>query len=342
MSMRLLPLLGCVIVLVFTATLWPATAAAATCRPGSGPNLVGQNVRGKELEQAALACADLRGVDLHGLDLLQANLAGADLTGANLSGADLSQADLTGAVLVRADVENTEFSQATLTGANLTDADAHDADFEQATLTDTDLDGANLAGVSFDEVDDSGATARNASGLLPADGLGGIAASLIAWFALRPWWRGSAGRGDLVGRRVTPGRILAGVAACLAVVGFVVAVFGARSMVVSPTVGAWASILPLAFLFLFSRLCVLSAVRRVQSPFVAVALTVVGTAGAYLVCTAGVAGATDAINATAFANAPGGLSRGWLGFGIGVAVLVVLSVLARLSRGRNTSPAAWS
>ena len=348
--MRRLPLLGCVIVLGFTATLWPAAAAAATCRRDSGPSLAGQNVRSEQLQQASLACADLRGLDLHGVDLAQANLSGADLTGANLAGASLSQADLTGAVLARVDAVHADFGQAVLTGATLTGIDAHAADFTQATLTGADLsgadltgatldqaqandarlDGAHLAGASLIQVGASGATARDATGLLPADGLGGIAATVIAWFALWRWWRGPGRRADAVQRRITPGRIVAGAVAAVMVVGFVAAVIGARGLVAAPTFGTWLSLLPFAFLFAIGAVGVLSSVRRVRGPIVAAGLTVVGAAGVYLLCAAGVAGALEGMEVTAFANSSGGVTRGWAGVGLGLVLLVAMFVVARL------------
>lgn len=350
---RRLVFLGCVTLLGLVTAVWPA--GAATCSPDSRPSLASANLRDQQLQLASLACANLRGADLDGLDLSQANLSNADLTGASLVGASLTQADLTHADLRHADAEHAQFGQATLTGATLTGVDARYADFTKATLTGADLsgadltqatldqsqsngarlDGAHLAGASLVQVNDSGASASHAAGLLPADALGGVGATLIAWIALWRWWRRPRRPVDEADRNLTRGRILAGAVACVVLVGFVASVVGIWNFLTSPTFVTWLTIVPLVFLVAVGTLLVVRPVRRVRSPFVAVALAVAGAAGMYLFCAAGVAGALEGVELTAFADScggidcAGGLTRGWAGLGVGLAVLIVVWVIAR-------------
>ena len=67
-------------------------------------NLGGRDLRGADLQEAAL-----RGVDLQKANLRMANLGGADLRGTNLCGAYLSWADLYRANLREANLRGTSF-----------------------------------------------------------------------------------------------------------------------------------------------------------------------------------------------------------------------------------------
>ena len=62
--------------------------------------LSGADLRGADLSDAYLSGANLRGADLGGADLRGADLRGADLIYSNLRGADLRHADLRGADLI--------------------------------------------------------------------------------------------------------------------------------------------------------------------------------------------------------------------------------------------------
>lgn len=80
--------------------------------------LINASLRGVNLEQAVMRCADLKNSFL-----MEAKLTRSDLREANLEGADLEGADLTGAKLIRADLKNAYLKHATLSRANLTKAD---------------------------------------------------------------------------------------------------------------------------------------------------------------------------------------------------------------------------
>ena len=364
---RRLALVGCVLLFGLAGAAWPAAAAEPTCSPGSGAKPT--NLRNQQLQQASLACADLRGMDLSGVDLSQADLAGADLTGANLRGATLGQADLSHAILTGADAEHADFGQATMSDANLTGLDARYADFTQATLTgddlshadltgatldqaqadDTRLDGTHLAGASLAQISDRGATVLAPTGLVPVDALAGIAATVIAWFALYRWWRRPPFPQDTSWPRVTSGRIAAGVVAGVVLVGLVVSVVGAWGWVTTtPTDSTWFAPLVLVFLLVAGIMLVITSVRRVRAPGVAAALAAVGALGQYLMCAAALAGLLHAMEVSAFTGAcsgvdcAGGLTRGWAGFALGIALLAVVVVVARLPGvTRPGSGIAW-
>lgn len=111
---------------------------------------------GKNLREADLSNANLKGLQLRGVNLSKANLSGADLTGANLSDANLSEANLSGANLSEANLEyvhlrganlsQVNFSQANLVDANLKDTNLTQANLWGVKLRDTNLRGANLTG----------------------------------------------------------------------------------------------------------------------------------------------------------------------------------------------------
>jgi Pentapeptide repeats (8 copies) len=54
-------------------------ATAASCTPGSGPDLAGRHLTSSDLSSysSGLQCANLTGADLSGLSLAQVNFAGA-------------------------------------------------------------------------------------------------------------------------------------------------------------------------------------------------------------------------------------------------------------------------
>jgi uncharacterized protein YjbI with pentapeptide repeats len=161
---------------------------AATCTPGSGPNLAGQKITAGTLAEIdSLACATLTGADLRGLNLIQQDLTGISAAGADFADARLGQADLPGAVLTGADLSGADLTQATLTGADLSSVNAagadfgqvhaaqvrftratlSDASFVQATVTDADFDGAALGGADFTQASTDGAAFAGVQGLIP-------------------------------------------------------------------------------------------------------------------------------------------------------------------------------
>lgn len=84
-------------------------------------------MRGTDLRNANMICADLcgadlRGADLRGAKLCNAKLCGADLRGADLRGADLRNAELCNADLRGADLHNTDLRRSDLRNANMSGA----------------------------------------------------------------------------------------------------------------------------------------------------------------------------------------------------------------------------
>lgn len=99
------------------------------------------DLRGANLQQAALGGANLTGIDLRETDLTGANLRFARLGEADLSGATLHQADMTLACLHRAnltgaDLREAKLGAADLSGANLTMAAVRKAQLETARSVD--------------------------------------------------------------------------------------------------------------------------------------------------------------------------------------------------------------
>jgi Pentapeptide repeats (8 copies) len=80
-------------------------------------NLAGQNLSGKDLENAALVSWNLGGANASGT-----NFAGAFLNGASLQGANASSANFTGATLNAANLSGSNLAGANMTNANLTAA----------------------------------------------------------------------------------------------------------------------------------------------------------------------------------------------------------------------------
>jgi uncharacterized protein YjbI with pentapeptide repeats len=176
---------GALPILIVAATA-PA-AAAAGCRPGSGPRLAGQRITAAEVARyrgtSGLECADLARANLSGLslvqldltranlrhaylrhtDLGQATLSGAAMQGANLRSADLIQATMNRVSLVGADLRKAKLTQAELKGANLSKADLRYATLDEATLTHADLASANLTKASLIDVEAQGTNFRGAN-----------------------------------------------------------------------------------------------------------------------------------------------------------------------------------
>lgn len=93
---------------------------------------------------ADLAALDLRGRNLDNAALRGASLRGTDLTDASLVGADLTDAVLTNAILVGAKLDRAMLAGANLRYANLDGASLTHANLAKATLYDASLQGADL------------------------------------------------------------------------------------------------------------------------------------------------------------------------------------------------------
>lgn len=111
------------------------------------------DLRGRRLEGAQLAGADLRrtlldGASLDRADLHGARLEGAVLNGARLRGTNLSEANLTGAEFNRASMQGAQLVGATLLATRLDMAQLQGADLTRAELSAVSLRSADLHGVS--------------------------------------------------------------------------------------------------------------------------------------------------------------------------------------------------
>ena len=154
------------------------SAAAAGCKPGSGPHLAGRRITASEVARyqgtSGLQCADLARANLSGLRLIQFDLTKANLRHANLSHANLTQATLTGAAMQGANLRSADLTQATMDHVNLAGADlrkanleqveAKGANFRKANLTDADLSEATLTSAHFNGAKLNGASFAGATG----------------------------------------------------------------------------------------------------------------------------------------------------------------------------------
>ncbi|MBD2387231.1 pentapeptide repeat-containing protein [Cylindrospermum sp. FACHB-282] len=94
-----------------------------------GCNLIGANLKDRNLQAANLENANLQGADLE-----RANLQGTNLQGANLLGADLGKANIIGANLEKANLFDADLEKANLTDANTIGANFQGADLENAII----------------------------------------------------------------------------------------------------------------------------------------------------------------------------------------------------------------
>jgi len=161
---------GLVAAVLQTASTAAATgAAAASCTPGSGPDLAGRHLTSSDLSRysSGLQCANLTGADLSGLSLAQVDFTGAILRDAQLQHADLSQATLDHADLSGADLSDAQMTQVSARYAKLAGAELAHADFTQADLTGADLAKANLSGATFTQATLDQASFTGATGIPP-------------------------------------------------------------------------------------------------------------------------------------------------------------------------------
>jgi hypothetical protein len=123
--------------------------------PDVRPDLQEAALAGADLRGANLAEANLAGAELNAADLQEANLLGAALIEANLQGASLRKADLGFANLTFAHLDNANLTgarlwKADLTAAKLSGADLTNVDLTMTMLRETDFSGANLADATLD------------------------------------------------------------------------------------------------------------------------------------------------------------------------------------------------
>lgn len=226
------------IVLGVTGAGAAQSAAAASCSPGSGPQLAGRTLTNTEVSGFApghLRCADLAGADLAGLSLIQVDLTGAnlrhaDLHGANLGQATMNDADLSGANLSGATLDQSTDEHANFRGANLTGASAVQVD-----LTGANMDGTQLGGTDFAQATFSDTKFQGVTGLFPWS----LVLLLVAGLFLVLLLTGTLRKA----RRSSPGRL------AVAVLGCVLAAFGLHLLaggLIEEFVGGFGSPVPQA------------------------------------------------------------------------------------------------
>ncbi len=337
--------------------------AAAHCDPDAGANFAGKTPTVSQLNRVSLECADFRGAtlsnisfpqtDLAGADFRnaivknadfgQADLEGADFTGAtlndtsfeqasvggvNLTGvtahyADFEQVDLSGVSLRGSDLQNADFSQATLKRADLAGADLRGASFDQADLTETNLQGANIAGADLSEATTANTETTGITGLPPLDLFVAIVVLVIALLILRPRLRGGV-----------PGRGAAWLV-ILVLAGLVAAQAIAASG--SGFTDDELVVVPFITLIIFAALYVARVVRRPKNGWAAAGIALVSFLGFYLLIAAGLAVITDNLigllpfNDRCSSIACGyGVARGPLGIILGIALIILATILSRL------------
>jgi len=144
-----------------------------------GCDLVGVDLRYRDLEGGNLSGADLEGAILHRANLRKADLSGAHMALANFNRADLTlavlrDANLVNAMLFQANAQRADFSQANLTFAIMVKARMSSANFSGATLNVARLSEARLSNANLTNVALNGAN-LNMTVLLRADLRGAVA-----------------------------------------------------------------------------------------------------------------------------------------------------------------------
>ncbi|MFF3664246.1 pentapeptide repeat-containing protein [Microtetraspora malaysiensis] len=166
--MRRFRALSVVLVIMAVALPVPLSAAvagadtaalSAGCRPGSGPDMRGEDFTDAENLPNDLQCANLTGATLDGADLSNRDLRGvilrdaslkdADLTLAHAEGVDLRGADLSGAELGQFHGKQAQLRSAILKDVYAGQADLSRADLTGAVLARAQLTQANLTGTTF-------------------------------------------------------------------------------------------------------------------------------------------------------------------------------------------------
>ncbi len=126
-------------------------------------DLEGAQLQAAELFNAQLQGASLQGAQLQGASLFAADLQGASLFWAQLEGATLDFARLQGAVLVEARLQGASLDNAQLQGASLFETQLQGASLDFAGLQGASLDHAQLQGASLQRAQLQGANFGNAS-----------------------------------------------------------------------------------------------------------------------------------------------------------------------------------
>lgn len=115
------------------------------------------NLRGRRLEGAVFAAADLRKADMEGAFLQGASLFLARLQGASLDSACLDRASLNGASLQGSSLNGAWLRDASVNWAELQGASLEDVHLERTDLVDSKLQGATLKGASLEDTSFLGA-----------------------------------------------------------------------------------------------------------------------------------------------------------------------------------------
>ncbi len=190
---------------------------AASCEPGSGPQLAGRTLTSSQVsgyQPGQLRCADLAGANLAGVSLIQIDLTGANLSHADLQHADLTQATLTGADLAGANLSDATLDQSTDQHASFQDANLSGASAIQVDLTGATLQGAELGGTNFTQATFSNTNFHGVRGLFPWSMYLLIAAGVLLILLLAGTLRKAV-------RLRRPGRAVVAVVGCvLAALGF--------------------------------------------------------------------------------------------------------------------------
>jgi uncharacterized protein YjbI with pentapeptide repeats len=354
-----------------------ATAQAATqCAPDSGANFAGATPSVKQLSDVSLRCADFQGSNLSNLSFEQTDLRGADFRHATVTKSDFTQSDLTDADFTDATLTGTSFDQATMSGVTLTGIKANGADFEQvgltgvslkgaqlvnadlsqASLKHADLSNADLRGASLDQADLSGANLRGADlagadltettttntvssgvgGLPPLDLFAAVIALIVALLVLRP----------RLGRR---GQARGGAWLVVFVMAAITAVQAVAAVGWQPT-GNDVFVLPFLTPVVFVALWVGRTIRRFRDGWPSVPGILVALVGFYVLVAAGLAFLTDTLfGLFPFADSCSsvicgyGAVRGPLGIVIGIVLIIVSAILARLKSLARPAPnlARW-
>jgi uncharacterized protein YjbI with pentapeptide repeats len=353
-----------------------AAQAAPQCVQDSGANFAGTTPTVKQLSSVSLRCANFQGSNLSDLSFEQTDLRGADFRHATVTKSDFSQADLTGADFTGATLTDTSFEQATMSGVTLTGIKGSGADFEQvgltgvslkgaylqnadlsqATLKRADLSNADLRGASLDQADLSGANLRGVDlagadltettttnavstgvrGLPPLDLFAAVIALIVALLVLRP----------RLGRR---GNARGGAWLVIVVMAAITAVQAVAAVGWQPT-GEELFVLPFLTPVIFIALYVGRIIRRLRDGWPSVPVMLVALLGFYVLVAAGLAFLTDTLfglfpfaDSCSSATCGYGAVRGPLGIIIGIVLIIISAILARLKSLARPAPnlARW-
>lgn len=114
-------------------------------------NLTDAILVGAKLKGVDFSYAILNGAKLSGADMTDTKMVGSYLYGADLSDAILINANFTNAMLWLSDLKGADFTGANLQGARLWGANVHSANLSYANLSNADFSRADLTNVTITE-----------------------------------------------------------------------------------------------------------------------------------------------------------------------------------------------